>query len=131
MMEAQHFNLSWVEFESTASNTFKDLFSDNTYVDVTLACEDGNQIKAHNVILSACSPFFQNILLKNPHQHPLLYLKGSRLKTLQSILNFIYHGEAKIAQEDLEVFIATTRDLQIKGLCDNYEIKKQETDKHY
>jgi hypothetical protein len=130
MMEAQHFNLSWVEFESTASNTFKDLFADNTFVDVTLACEDGHQINAHKVILSACSPFFQNILLKNPHQHPLLYLKGSKLKTLRSILNFIYRGEAEIAQEDLERFISTARDLQIKGLCDNYEIKKHESDRN-
>jgi hypothetical protein len=27
------------------------------------------------VILSACSPFFRQILRRNPHQHPLLYLK--------------------------------------------------------
>ena len=40
MMEAQHFNLSWVEFENTA-----------LIVDVTLACEDGNQINAHKVLV--------------------------------------------------------------------------------
>ena len=29
----------------------------------------------YQVILSACSPFFRQILRRNPHQHPLLYLK--------------------------------------------------------
>ena len=126
IMETQSFNLSWIDFESTASNTFKDLFSDTNFVDVTLACEDDEQIKAHKIILSACSPFFQKVLLKNPHQHPLLYLKGVGVKTLQSILNFIYRGEAEIAQDDLEGFMNTARELKIKGLFDKYETDKKE-----
>ena len=32
------------------------------------------------VILSACSPFFRQVLRRNPHQHPLLYLKGVKFK---------------------------------------------------
>ena len=100
-MQSQYFNLSFVEFGNTTSNTFKDLLSDNNFVDVTLACEGDEQLKAHKVILSACSPFLRNILLKNPHQHPLVYLKGTSVETLRSILNFVYRGVAEIAQDDL------------------------------
>jgi len=68
------------------------------------------------VILSACSPFFKNLLRKNPHQHPLLYLKGISFKEIQSVLNFMYHGEANIAQDDLNNFLAVAEDLKVKGL---------------
>ena len=33
---------------------------------------DGHQIEAHKVILAASSPFFQAILKKNKHSHPLI-----------------------------------------------------------
>jgi hypothetical protein len=38
---------------------FRELRTSEEYADVTLACEDGQQIDAHKIVLSACSPFFQ------------------------------------------------------------------------
>ena len=55
----------------------------------------------------------------NPHQHPLLYLKGVDFPNLQSVLNFMYHGEVNIAQEELNSFLAVAEDLQVKGLTQN------------
>merc|ERR1712112_763291 len=75
--------------------------------------------QAHKVILSACSPFFRNILRKNPHQHPLLYLKGVKYTDLQAVLNFMYHGEVNVAQEELNSFLAVAEDLRVKGLTQN------------
>merc|ERR1719220_247836 len=89
-----------------------------TFFDVTLACDD-EQIQAHKVILSACSPFFRNILRRNPHQHPLLYLKGVKYKELLSVLNFMYQGEVNVAQEELNSFLAVAEDLRVKGLTQN------------
>ena len=43
------------------------------FLDVTLASEDRKQIEAHKVILTVSSPFFQNLLKKNKHPHPLIY----------------------------------------------------------
>jgi hypothetical protein len=40
-------------------------------------------LQAHRVILSACSPFFKAVLRRNPHQHPLLYLKGVSFRDMQ------------------------------------------------
>ena len=71
---------------------------------------------AHKLILAACSPFFRGILRQNPHTNPLLYLKGVDHANLQSILQFLYHGEVNIAQADLSAFLAVAEDLQIRGL---------------
>ena len=101
----EKFNLSWNEFNSCASETIKNLVSDKEFTDVNLACGDGQQIKAHKVILSSCSPFLKNILVKNPHQHPLVYLKGVSYHQLRYILEFIYLGQTEVDQDSLGEFM--------------------------
>ena len=115
MASGEKFCLKWNDFESNISGAFRELRDERDFFDVTLACDD-DQIQGHKVILSACSPFFRNILRRNPHQHPLLYLKGIRLRDMQQVMNFMYHGEANIAQDDLNNFLAVAEDLKIKGL---------------
>ncbi len=60
-------------FETKVPNSFRNLWNDLDFADVTLATIDNQQIRAHKVILSSCSPFFHNLLLRNPHQNPLIY----------------------------------------------------------
>jgi len=117
-MSSEKFCLRWNDFENNISSAFRELRDDKDFFDVTLACDD-DQIQAHKVILSACSPFFRNILRRNVHQHPLLYLKGVKYTDLQSVLNFMYHGEVNIAQEELNSFLAVAEDLRVKGLTQN------------
>ena len=117
-MGSEKFCLRWNDFESNISSAFRELRDDKDFFDVTLACDD-EQIQAHKVILSACSPFFRNILRHNPHQHPLLYLKGVKYTDLQSVLNFMYHGEVSVAQDELNSFLAIAEDLRVKGLTQN------------
>jgi len=114
-MGSEKFCLRWNDFESNISTAFRELRDDKDFFDVTLACED-EQIQAHKVILSACSQFFRNILRRNSHQHPLLYLKGVRFPDLQAVLNFMYHGEVNVAQEELNSFLSVAEDLRVKGL---------------
>merc|ERR1719430_2394797 len=104
---------SWNNFEYNISEAFKDIREEKDFFDVTLACGD-EQIKAHKVILSACSPFFKNILKRNSHPNPLLYLKGVKYSDLQAVLNFMYHGEVNVAQEELNSFLAVAEDLRVK-----------------
>ena len=118
MGSAEKFCLRWNDFESNISKAFSEIRDDRDFFDVTLACE-GEQIEAHKVILSACSPFFQTILKRNRHEHPLLYLKGVKYIDLMAILNFMYHGEVNVAQEDLNSFLAIAEDLKVKGLTQN------------
>ena len=91
-MSSEKFCLKWNDFESNISGAFRELRDEKDFFDVTLACDD-NQIKAHKVIISACSPFFRNVLRQNPHQHPLLYMRGVNFTDLQSVLTFMYQGE--------------------------------------
>ena len=89
---------------------------DNDFSDVTLACEDGQQIEAHKVILAASSPFFQKLLARNKHPHPLIYMRGVKSDDLLAIIDFLYRGEANVFQENLDSFLAIAEELQLKGL---------------
>merc|ERR1712096_171688 len=80
--QGEKFCLRWNDFEKNISSSFRELRDDKDFFDVTLACDE-NQLQAHKVILSACSPFFRSVLKKNPHQHPLLYLKGVKYEDIQ------------------------------------------------
>jgi len=120
-MGSEKFCLRWNDFESNISGAFRELRDDKDFFDVTLVC-DNEQIQAHKVILSACSTFFRNVLRSNPHQHPLLYLKGVRFSDLQAVLNFMYHGEVNVAQEELNSFLAVAEDLRVKGLTQNQSV---------
>eukprot|EP00091_Calanus_sinicus_P021451 TRINITY_DN6361_c0_g2_i1.p1 TRINITY_DN6361_c0_g2~~TRINITY_DN6361_c0_g2_i1.p1 ORF type:complete len:107 (+),score=16.34 TRINITY_DN6361_c0_g2_i1:189-509(+) len=97
-MESDKFCLRWNDFETNISAAFRELRDDKDFFDVTLACDD-EQIQVHKVILSACSPFFRNILRRNPHQHPLLYLKGVKHSDLQSVLHFMYQWGVNVASK--------------------------------
>jgi len=115
---AEKFCLRWNDFESNISIAFREIREEKDFFDCTLSC-GSRQIQAHKLILSACSPFFRSILKKNPHQHPLLYLKGVEFTDLQAVLNFMYHGEVNVAQEELNSFLAVAEDLKVKGLTQN------------
>merc|ERR1711915_237845 len=118
MGSSEKFCLRWNDFENNISVAFREIREEKDFFDCTLSC-GSRQIQAHKLILSACSPFFRNILRRNPHQHPLLYLKGVRFSDLQAVLNFMYHGEVNVAQEELNSFLAVAEDLKVKGLTQN------------
>jgi len=122
MAGAEKFCLRWNDFEANISSAFRELREDKDFFDVTLACDD-DQIQAHKVILSACSPFFRTVLRRNRHEHPLLYLKGVKYVDLVAVLNFMYHGEVNVAQEELNSFLAVAEDLKVKGLTQNNQDK--------
>eukprot|EP00096_Caligus_rogercresseyi_P007693 TRINITY_DN256_c0_g1_i2.p1 TRINITY_DN256_c0_g1~~TRINITY_DN256_c0_g1_i2.p1 ORF type:complete len:412 (-),score=153.78 TRINITY_DN256_c0_g1_i2:435-1670(-) len=107
--------LRWNDFESNIKHGFSELRQEEDFFDVTLAC-GSQQIKAHKVILSACSPFFRSIIKSIPHAHPLLYLRGIQFAHLESLLCFMYNGEVNVTQEDLNNFLAVAEELKIKGL---------------
>jgi len=116
MASSEKFCLRWNDFEANVSSAFREIREEKDFFDVTLACDDDSQIQAHKVIIAACSPFFRNVLRRNSHQHPLLYLKGVKYKELVSVLNFMYMGEVNVAQDDLNSFLAVAEDLRVKGL---------------
>ena len=89
-MEDEKLCLKWSDFQENLRTAFVELRNDNDFTDVTLACVDGKQLEAHKVILATSSPFFQNLLGKNKHAHPMVYLKGMKSDDLVAILDFLY-----------------------------------------
>ena len=55
------FCLRWNNFGTTVTSALHSLHEGGEFVDVTLAA-DGMQLKAHKLVLSACSPYFRDIL---------------------------------------------------------------------
>ena len=98
---------------------------DKDFTDVTLACDDNHIVEAHKVILSTSSSFFDRILKENRHPHPLIYLRGVKGRNLDSVLDFIYHGEVNVEKDNLEEFLQLGGELQIKGLEASQETTRQ------
>ena len=113
---SEKFCLQWNDFKDNVNSVFEKLREDKEFTDVTLACEDGQQMEAHKIILVSSSPFFEKMLQKIKHPHPLIYLKGFQSKDFVSILDFLYCGEANVYQEDLDSFLAIAEEIQLKGL---------------
>ena len=108
--------LQWNDFQENVKSSFAKLRGIADFIDVTLVCEDGHQIEAHKVILAASSPFFETILKKNKHSHPLIFMRGMKSIDLVALVDFVYFGEAKVFQENLDSFLAIAEELQLKGL---------------
>ena len=115
-MMSEKLCLHWNDFKENVKTAFGTLRNDKEFTNVTLACEDGQQMEAHKIILASSSPFFEKILQKSKHPHPLIYLRGFQSKDVMSILDFLYFGEANICEEDLDSFLAIAEEIQLKGL---------------
>ncbi|XP_068249980.1 protein abrupt-like isoform X2 [Palaemon carinicauda] len=113
----QHFCLRWNNFHSNIATSFEHLRDHEDFVDVTLACE-GRSLKAHKVVLSACSPYFRNLLKQNPCQHPIIILRDVAYVDMSALLSFVYQGEVYVSQDRLSTFLRTAEMLHIKGLTE-------------
>ena len=123
MGSSDKFCLRWSDFEGNVSRSFASIRDNSQFFDCTLTTDDdeaySDNLRAHKVILSACSKFFKNILTKESmcaHPNPLIYLKGISAQELKYILDFIYHGEVNVAQHELDRFLEVAETLKIKGL---------------
>ena len=105
--------LQWNDFQNNVISAFGDLRDDNDFTDVTLACEDGQQVEAHKVVLMASSPFFLNLLKKKKHPHPLVFMRGVKFEDLVSMVDFLYNGEANVYQDNLDSFLAMAEELEL------------------
>ena len=116
-MSSEKFCLKWNDFQQNIVSSYHKLRKESDFSDVTLVCEEDKQIEAHRIILIASSPLFSSILKRNKHFHPMIYLKGIKAKDLVAIVDFMYHGEATIPQDDMDGFLSLAEELQLKGLA--------------
>jgi len=129
MADSQAYCLRRKNHQSDLIDVFDRMFKDESMTDVTLMCEDGS-IKAHRMVLSACSPYFKTVFDKMPnnyHYYPIVILKDVPINDLRAIIEFIYRGEVTVAQEQLESVIKNGESLQIKGLVDIEDNKDKDS----
>ena len=117
--------MSKPNFETFTNKTFRNLLDDEDFTDVTLACDDGQLVKAHKVILASASTFFKRILGQAAHPNPLVHIQGIKAFHLRLMLDFIYLGQISIERSNIEEFFETTRSLRIEGLEEVLEFERK------
>ncbi|XP_043238969.1 longitudinals lacking protein, isoforms H/M/V-like isoform X4 [Amphibalanus amphitrite] len=127
MTGGQKFCLRWDGFKSRLSSVFDELRREEELLDVTLCCDGGHAVKAHQILLSASSPSLRQLLKSNPCQHPVFFLKETSAEDLHAIIQFIYCGEVNVVQSQLASFIKTAEMLQIRGLSGDSDGDEDQT----
>ncbi|XP_023313325.1 longitudinals lacking protein, isoforms A/B/D/L isoform X16 [Trichogramma pretiosum] len=118
MDDETQFCLKWHNHQSTLIRNFDTLLESGTLVDCTLAAE-GRYLKAHKVVLSACSPYFEGLLSEHYDKHPVFILKDVKFVELKAMMDYMYRGEVNISQNQLTALLKAAESLQIKGLSDS------------
>ncbi|XP_034104557.1 protein bric-a-brac 2 isoform X1 [Drosophila albomicans] len=113
----QQFCLRWNNYQSNLTNVFDELLQNESFVDVTLACE-GHSIKAHKMVLSACSPYFQALFYDNPCQHPIIIMRDVNWSDLKALVEFMYKGEINVCQDQINPLLKVAETLKIRGLAE-------------
>lgn len=114
---SEQFSLRWNNYLSHITFALDSLRTQEDLVDVTLSCE-GKKIRAHKVLLSACSSYFRDIFKENPCQHPVIIFKNVKYDDLIAIIEFMYQGEVNVIQDALPSFLNTAELLSVQGLTD-------------
>ncbi|GAB0094379.1 longitudinals lacking protein, isoforms A/B/D/L [Sergentomyia squamirostris] len=117
-MGSEHYCLRWNNHQSNLLGVFSQLLQDESLVDVTLACSEGASIRAHKVVLSACSSYFQSLFLDHPARHPIVILKDVRFAELRTLVEFMYKGEVNVQYCQLSALLKTAESLKVKGLAE-------------
>jgi len=112
---------SWSNYDQKLSTAFRKYLDQELFCNVTLSAE-GQTVKCHREILSACSNWFEKTLsaLEN-HQHPIIILKDVNFKELNYIVKYMYSGEAIVPEEEINSFFKIAELLEIRGLLEDPE----------
>uniref|UniRef100_A0A1B6D1G2 BTB domain-containing protein n=1 Tax=Clastoptera arizonana TaxID=38151 RepID=A0A1B6D1G2_9HEMI len=123
-MWQKSFHLRWNNHLQNLRTLFENLYNEQDFVDVTIACSDGF-LHAHKLVLSACSPYFETIFKENPCKHPTIILRGIKTKEIQTLLEYMYVGSVDVHEEDLDVLLGIANELHIKGLVNKADSDTQ------
>ena len=117
-MTPQKFKVTWHDYQVHLRDMLHEMQTSEDLTDVTLVCDDDKQIKAHKVVLSACSNVFKKITKSLPQNvgNAVIYLRGIQHEDMESILEFMYLGEATCNQDRMEELLNVAKNLEIKEL---------------
>lgn len=113
------FCLKWNDFQGSISASLGSLQQE--LQDVTLQCgpQSSDSIHCHRLVLAACSDWFRNIfksLTSSVTRHPVIVLWDAAARDMSLLLDFMYHGQVNVKQENLNSFLALAEKLSVRGL---------------
>ncbi|XP_049841153.1 longitudinals lacking protein, isoforms H/M/V-like [Schistocerca gregaria] len=79
-------------------------------------CAEGRHLRAHKIILSACSPYFKQLFIENYEKHPIIILHDVKYDVLKAFMDFMYRGELNVPQEQLTGVLKLSESLRVRGL---------------
>merc|ERR1712126_514603 len=68
------------------------------------------------IISPMCLWFVRKMLHATVHNHPLVYMRGVHYNHLSAIVDFIYHGEVEITNDNLEAFLEVSKELGVEAI---------------
>ncbi|KAJ8680297.1 hypothetical protein QAD02_016084 [Eretmocerus hayati] len=110
-----HYSLRWNNHQAHILHAFEGLLQAELLVDCTLVCAE-TSLRAHKIVLSICSPFFERIFAEHPCKHPVIVLKDFSGREIAALIDFMYRGEVRVQREDLSGLMHAAESLQIRGL---------------
>ncbi|KAK2716137.1 hypothetical protein QYM36_010646 [Artemia franciscana] len=119
-MEQNEFCLKWTNYANAYKGNFAALLNNEHFTDVTLSCENQN-IKCHRLVLSACSSYFENLLISHSDSHPIIILKDIKFCDMQALVKFVYTGEVTVAQAQVKSLLSLADMLKVTGLTESGE----------
>lgn len=122
-MADQLFCLRWNNHQSNLLSVFDQLLQVEAFCDVTLAVE-GASLKCHKMVLAACSSYFQNLFMENTCKHPIVFLKDITFNQTRALLDYMYHGEVSVQEEELQGLLKVAEALKVKGLVESEDSLK-------
>ena len=126
MQHQEKYTLTWNSYSDHLREALTEMMTSGEFADVTLVTDDKQQIRAHRNILSGCSPVFKSILqIDSNSTNPVIYLRGIQHSEMESIMQFIYLGEAKFNEERMSEFLMVSKNLEIKYLSTGLEMNDQ------
>jgi len=124
-MSSEDFLLKWNDHHKLFFAGAEDIRCSEEFTDVVLSA--GEKIfRAHKLVLSICSPYFQGLFRKlGPEKH-VIFLKDIRAAHLELLLQYMYKGEIKVQEDELVTVLNVAQSLEVRGLTENTESQKKE-----
>ena len=119
-MQLQKCNLNWHTYSDHLREMLHEMMKSDYLTDITLVTDDRVHLKAHKIVLSACSVVFKSIINEIP-ENSVIYLRGIQYQEMKSILEFMYLGLATFDRNRIDEFMKVAKNLEIKVISENFE----------
>ena len=116
-MTLKDINLNLTYYSDKLKKMMKNLMNSDDSTDVTILCEDKTKLKAHKFVLCAFSPVFNSVINDLPKtDKSVIYLRGVLSQEMNSILKFMYLGQATLYQERVNEFLNVAKNFEIEEI---------------